>query len=379
MCRIKYKARLDERQVYDYTYIAEHEGEQVNSQKYDAYKKWYQDVKGWSLLDLMHKLCEEMKGTRPSDFRFGPCPACGSLRDKTDRPPVRVYYIHRNAEGGGKATMDRWICNSCQVTGNIFDFIAYREAGTDAASVRPKGYGIQQLFIDACLSDAPVEKAVNIVKKIQYPPTNEVMALLTKSTILNKCNEKRITNFLNKRGLIHEKMTSAGVAPKDFDYESLSQAEGKTCGWFIRSWAKKFPILIPLVDYKGNLRSLMARALNSSNRKTTCPIGYDVGKLFFANVNARLFLKKQIVPKKVWICEGEMDYLTMSMAENIYVIGVRSGSMSHLQLMPWKKEQTVYIATHNDKAGEQYAAEIKRNIYPARWKRVDMRNFGAGI
>lgn len=344
------------------------------SEKYESYKRWYDEVKGWALNDVLTNMNLIKKSGR-----FGPCPACGTSEDKMSRPPVRVTYVVGQSGGSGKATMDQWTCNHCHVKGNIFDFVAYKETGGDASSIRPRGYGMQQLFADACLSEPPVGNSVDKVKKIEYPPTKEVLALLQKSTIINKCKEKRILNFFKNRGLLAEKINTAGVAPGDFPYESLTVGQDRNCSWYLRSWAKSYPILIPLVDYRGDLKSIMARALNNSKQKTTCPIGFQVQNLFFANKNARLFLKKETVPQKIWIVEGEMDYLTLSMAEDVFVIGVRSGSMSHLQLIPWRKEQTVFIATHDDAAGNRYADEIKRNIHPAGWKRIDMKNLGAII
>ena len=111
-------------------------------------------------------------------------------------------------------------------------------------------------------------------------------------------------------------------------------------------------------------------------RKTTCPLGFSTRGLYFANKKARLFLSKEYAPEKIWICEGEIDYLTLAQADDITVIGVRSGSISGVQLMPWKAGQIVYIATDNDKQGNKYAEEITRNVRPAISRRVNVKMLG---
>jgi len=339
----------------------------MESEKLRLYKQWYAQVRNWKLQSLFLNLNMTQKNNR-----FGPCPACGATHDRLGRPPIKIY---KNDQFN---VMERWLCNAidCKVKGNIFDFVAYRQTGMPASMIK-NGFAIQQLFYELNLADEPTNTAPPIQKR-EYPPVDEVLKLLQSCTLLKHTNNKRVVKWCKRRGLIQDKMITAGVVSRDFDYNSLTVSKNSDKGlpWFPDFWAKYFPVLIPMVDFKGDLKSLMGRSLDTGKRKTTCPIGYSTSNLFFANKKARQFLKKEIVPEKIWIVEGEMDYLTISMSEKVTAIGIRSGSTNHVQLMPWQKTQTVLVATDNDKQGDIFAEETLRNIFPAKGVRVDMRKLG---
>ena len=131
------------------------------------------------------------------------------------------------------------------------------------------------------------------------------------------------------------------------------------------------------MDYQGNLKSIYGRSIRTVIRpKCIAPIHYTTANLFFTNKLAWEFLRRQTRPAAIWIVEGEMDFMSISQREDIPVIGIRSGAIEHLQLMPWHVIQTVVIATDNDRSGNKYAKEIAERVYPANPKRIHLGMLG---
>ena len=139
----------------------------------------------------------------------------------------------------------------------------------------------------------------------------------------------------------------------------------------------QYPVIIPLVDWKGNLVSLVGRSIGHERRKTSAPIGYSTKNLVNATLSARRFMQKLDVPEKIWITEGEMDYLAIAQS-GASTIGIRSGSIGAIQMLGWQEHQTVFIATDNDRTGEMYAEKVAENVYPAMAKRVRLDMIGGG-
>ena len=332
---------------------------------------WYEQAISYPLEAIAKAL-----GMKPhrSKGRWGPCPSCGAEKE-TDkkgksltRPPLKFY---KNSKGANV-----WLCNNhgCNAYGNIFDLVAYKKEGQPTENVGWKR--IRELFETLEICERTVENFME-KKDIEYPPVEEIFAMLKASTPIPKSSSPMISRWCKTRGLDKTKV-QAGLIDRNFDCSSLTQKtwHDKTLPWWLDKWKKQFPILIPLVDYKGDLKSLIGRATNADKRKQSCPLGYSTAELFFANKNARLFLKKEKRPEKIWICEGEVDYLTLAQFDQLTVIGIRSGSLSHLQLMPWHICQKVYVATDNDQQGDNFANQIKKLVQPAQPERVDVRKLG---
>lgn len=344
-------------------------------------KDWYVQAKSYPIEAIAEGLGLKKKGNR-----WGPCPTCGAenlkeiSKTQKNRYPLRLYTCGDNTE--------MWECMACNEYGNSFDMVAWAKEGRSAADTLTSYYDKQAKkyrndwtvlrthFQEMHICEHTVEK-LRQHTRVKYPPTAEVELLLKTSTWIPRCDSQRIISWCNRRKLDKEKM-QAGVVNPGFDCSSLTTSEwhDKTLPWWLDKWITLYPILIPLVDCSGNLKSVVGRATNSGTRKTTCPLGFSTANLFFANKNARRFLKREYIPEKIWICEGEVDYLTIAQLDQMTVIGVRSGSMSHLANMPWQICQTVFIATDNDATGEKYADEIAKNLFPASGRRIDVRNLG---
>ncbi len=95
------------------------------------------------------------------------------------------------------------------------------------------------------------------------------------------------------------------------------------------------------------------------------PKGHRADGLVMANRSAIRMLRRQVRPRTVIICEGEPDFLTRcSLNDEDVVLGIVSGSWGHdsafAAAIPSGSD--VHVLTHNDNAGDRYAADVSASI-----------------
>ena len=315
-------------------------------------------------------------GMEKNSFRWGPCPACNSGRasNKDDRPPVAFTAYPSTLQ-----YKNRWYCNACETKGNVFDLVAFHLDGKPASELKSWS-GLRKFFTGGHHFD---EKSMEKfeVKKKGYPPIEEVKHIIKSATPLHLSKDKSVLAWCERRGLNPKRlMHGPRVLDMSFDFEGLTKVEfnDQERSWFPSTWAKKYPVIVPMVDWKGDVRSFVARPIFKSIKhpKSRRPLGFSAKNLYFVNVASWKFLTQKILPKDMIIAEGEIDFLSVSQ-NDVPVIGITNGSIDHLQMMPWKAGQTVHIATDNDKAGNKLAKQIPNMIYPAQARRCHISTLGA--
>jgi len=328
-------------------------------------KSWYDEAQEQDIFAVAEQL-----GMSGQNKRYKPCPACGVTQagENDKRPPVRFSLTKR------KPQKMRWFCQSCETMGNVFDLVSFAMYGSAAADL-PRFNVLRSFFSNEVLAE--IKKKPKRVEKIeQYPPPDEVKLLLDASTPLCDVQDRNVIIWAKNRGLDIKKLKNGPrMIDPNFNFNKLTKVNVKhgTSPWFPKSWSKKYKIILPLVDYKGNLRSVYARATSKLQPKCRAPIFYTTKNLFFVNKLAWEFLKGQTRPMTIWIVEGEMDFMSIMQLERFPVIGIRSGAIDDLMKMPWHITQTVVIGTDNDTIGDKYASQVAERVYPAQPKRLQLR------
>jgi hypothetical protein len=326
-------------------------------------KNWFEQLGATSIVSMLQQLGYERKGKR-----WGPAPCCSEVRaSKSDhRPPVNTL--------GDKM----WICNACQTKGNIFDLISQhihkrQMEDTEWTVIRDwwASFDDNTQLLQVVPDPTPTR---------EYPPLHEVEALLSCSMRLNEVDKSHFNRYrdyntwmkFRQHRQIHDNCPAAFLRP-DADIRHLTQVEssrGTLSPWWRPEWRRQYPLVLPLWDKDAHHPiSLLGRTWGSAARKTTVPIGYTTANLFLVNKLARAWLQNQTTPSIIWIVEGEIDFINVSQADKA-VIGIRSGSINGLALMPWHRSQKVLIATDNDQAGDKYAHDAAIYCRPAQPMRI---------
>ncbi|MCO5168358.1 MAG: hypothetical protein M9894_18625 [Planctomycetes bacterium] len=181
-------------------------------------------------------------------------------------------------------------------------------------------------------------------------------------------------------------LRSRGIAPASVEDLGLARALpprlAEVPGWAgtrYGGWNESgHRFLLPLYGPNGALESLRARALNSNARpKSLAPRGYSVAGLVLACPLGRLMLHGSrlgdgtlaalfVATVGLVVVEGEPDYLSWATAAGTdvglecapAVLGLESGSWTDAVAARVPAGATVRVRTHQDEAGERYAARV---------------------
>jgi hypothetical protein len=130
------------------------------------------------------------------------------------------------------------------------------------------------------------------------------------------------------------------------------------------SWAVTHRLVVPLFGPAGEMESIHARSLAAivpgGQAKAASPTGYEVAGLVMANAPARAMLESGELPSgELLVVEGLPDFLAAAVAEpERAVLGILSGSFTPEIAARVPARARVEIRTHDDRAGERYAAQI---------------------
>ncbi len=174
------------------------------------------------------------------------------------------------------------------------------------------------------------------------------------------------------------------------DVEDLDLARVLPPAGELPGWARLFaggpdwrrlghPLVLPMFDARGELRSLHARALDpGAKRKTLNPLGGSPAGLVFAEPLGRLLLSGEAdaldrAPRPdVVVVEGVTDFLVAATRAGTgaaleaapAVLGVVSGSWAEDSPLAQRIPEGVRVAvwTDPDEAGDRYAAKIIKSL-----------------
>lgn len=190
----------------------------------------------------------------------------------------------------------------------------------------------------------------------EYPPETEVRALWDASVPVDR--DALAVRLLMGRSINFELVATLGLA------RSLAGLTGlpSWAAYGGRPWSRTgHALLVPAWDPQGALRSVRAwRVTDGDSPKRLPPRGHKAAELVQANLLGVRMLRRQACPLRLWIVEGEPDYLTAAttFGTGEAVIGIGSGSWTGLFAERVPKGTTVYVATHPDEAGDRYAEHV---------------------
>ena len=274
---------------------------------------WYEEAKNVTMDQVLIRL-----GASEHNRRWKPCPVCGAESENTSsRGPINIIRKNRTES----TNTDKFICNVCHAFGNHFELTAQAIFHESAESLRSRGdfKSLKDFYVNGGFVAEPLVKA----KPITYPPVDEVRHLLESSLKIDQGT--RAHQYLYGRGIDPTKIP-AYMADPTYDTSHMTKVESKfldknsgeevvrMISWWYSRWLKAFPILVPMFNFKGDLTSVLGRTAytNYKNRKSTVPIGYSTQNLYMFSPDILKWLHANQIPEKVWIAEGEIDYLTLT-------------------------------------------------------------------
>ena len=320
---------------------------------------WYEEALNLSISSVLLRL-----GATTKHRRWGPCPLCGESKEKSNsRPPINIFQVN------GK---ERFACNACKAYGSHFELVAQYLFQLSSYTLKNQGrfHELRSWYSSADFSHIPKPEYI-----IEYPPNKEVSAFIDACKPIKK--DSKEWNYLVGRG-INPSKAPVRMADPDFDIESLSKREWKNqlLPWW-PEWNKPYRLIIPLMNHKTEVKSFVGRTIYKKKGKTAVPLRYNTQNLFMMSPGVINWINGGAFAEKIWIAEGEIDFLHLA-SKGANVIGIRNGTIDHLQRLPWKTIQQCYIATDADEAGDRYAEKIPDLVCPAMSFRVHFNLLGEG-
>ena len=124
-------------------------------------------------------------------------------------------------------------------------------------------------------------------------------------------------------------------------------------------------LLLPAWDHRGQMRSVRAwRVIESEDPKRLPPSGRRSNELVQANRMAVLMLRSRVIPKTVFLVEGEPDFAIAAtrFGKDDAVIGIGCGAWTDNFAKAIHPKTEVIVATHADRAGDKYADQIIESL-----------------
>lgn len=282
--------------------------------------------------------------------RWGPCPACSTRTDS-----------HRR--GALVCNGPRWFCSKCGVKGDGVTLISYVLTG------EPRSYREAFAWLEdrkpALAQLPPIEEEVR-----QRIPLRDLVELMRACLPAKDCHDGDYFDYCERKG-VEPSAAPGGILPP-----VGHPVYARTRAWWPGHRSQTWRIVLPMFDSSGQLAGMHVRATTSTaTPKARWPIGVDCRGLFFANEAGRRFLRGELTPTEVLICEGFSDsFYAMSLPAPAgrAILGVESGSPEALRLVRFHVDTPVYCATHPDEKGDQYAEKIVANVLPATTYRIPL-------
>lgn len=285
------------------------------------------------------------------------CPWCNGGRDT---PPLSV----RVREGQVFAK-----CFSCDAAGDIFALVAAvhgHDTRRDFAAIRAAAASIAGL---AATLPAPTGNAPRAATEgpVTYPDAGEVQAVWGQA--------QRVADAPDAAAYLEARAIDAGAADT-YDLARVLPPAGPLPPWARiagRTWREAgYRLVVPVFDHHGAMRSLRAWRLPGGiegGPKRIAPAGCSSAGLVMACPVARHMLSTGAGPEglAVVIAEGEPDWLTWASrvsdaAEAPAILGIGAGAWCEALAARIPDGARVAIRTHQDTAGNRYAADIRATL-----------------
>ena len=229
--------------------------------------------------------------------------------------------------------------------------------GTVASGLRD---GLASPVTLAPISTAP---PADLANQQGYPPQSEVRAQLAAAWAIQVDSD--VGRYLSSRGIGPGKSSYLGMAYQPGDRQPGAK-------WWPISWYQRYPLMVPLYDHSGRLRSIHARAITDIQPKTRLPWQCSAKGLVMADPVALAILRGEGLPQRyggLVVAEGLTDTLTWAATcwmrhghggPWLGTLGYLSGSASALERararIPTSKP--IYVHMDQGRAGDRYCAVI---------------------
>lgn len=332
---------------------------------------WLDNIRAQPVLTVARDLGLETKATRGASAGsiFG-CPACSAVKRHTKSRDKRGAIGLR---GDGKG----WQCHQCDQTGDGLDLVSWKMTGERFAETHDKTKVIQWCKNRFGGDDStPPPRAVTATVVMSTATVSEEPeadpAYLTDEAIYLWDHCHRLTSdadavaYVKSRGVVDpsklESWNLCRVLPKSFAPKWTWHSPD---GGVPKPWAETgHRLIFPLYDVHGQMRSVLARAIVPSERKSTTA-GPRSGLILLDGVICDwLRRNRPDVPcATIHITEGEIDF--MLRCESIQdqplstgVAGIMSGSWKRAHALAMPRHVHVSLETDHDAQGDKYAADI---------------------
>lgn len=175
----------------------------------------------------------------------------------------------------------------------------------------------------------------------------------------NKCLSRALDDEMYKKDIaVYEYINSRGLgdAWNERLYGILpDRAESlhPATRWWLQNDHR---IVVPLYNLKGELVNIQSRSIKQGvERKVLFPADSTARGTVFANLYGLELLRgaKFTIQTPVIMCEGLTDYLCLSIHYTGPVFGIPGTGMASSAIGDWAREQNVFLALDNDKAGDE--------------------------
>lgn len=330
---------------------------------------WLDNIRAQPVLTVAKLLGLETKATRGASAGsiFG-CPACSAKKRHTKSRDKRGAIGLR---GDGKG----WQCHQCGQTGDGLDLVSWELSAARFSDTHEKTrviawckeeFGGDDSSPPPRIQHAPVSTAPAVDEPEDEPAylTDEALELWDACHLLSSDNEA--VAYIRSRG-IHDpvslelwnicRVLPRRLTPK-WTYHSPS-------GGAPQPWATTgHRLIFPLHDSTGRIRSVLARAIVPSDRKSTTA-GPRSGLILLDGVVLDWLRRyRPVVDDAVLhVVEGEIDFMLRCEAiqnEPLShgVVGITSGAWKKAHA--WKMPYPIHVRldTDNDEQGDKYAKDI---------------------
>ena len=311
----------------------------------------------------------QMDVNRPQDG-LGPCPLCGQLtRHRKTRDRRGAIGLTRDGRG--------WRCFQCGAGGDACAFAAATVTGSTSPGSRGWCEVRQRLLARGFFQQEGAQLMVGAHGgaggKVGPPPAGQVAAVWAACVPVAESTEASL--WLYNRSLCFARVT-------DFDLARALRPTSNVPSW---AWMNGQPwtrsghrLVVLLHNHKGRPASLHARSVDLQcprADKAASPCHFEVRGLVMACALARRWLADECIAGVgsaasyvarvgLVVAEGLPDWLSWASQfsdadqDAPAVLGIVSGSWSQEIARKIPDACSVTIATHHDKQGNKYAAQI---------------------
>lgn len=335
---------------------------------------WIEAMRGTPIAEVASQLGLTVDEKRRC---ISPCPSCGRERRNASTP-------HEKRGAIGLPSDTKWFCFACEVGGDAIDLVA---ASLGRARFKDLPHHRRQEVKEWCgrfvgndetsqIRRRPSQPPERVEKP--YPPLAEVLELLRHC--IPTTEDKQVDAYLRSRG----------VDAIDVDDRRLAFALPE--GVSLPSWARfgvnrwteiGSRLIVPLVDCRGEIRSVVARRIvDGETPKALPPKGFGKSGLVWACPFIRTVLRDGMPewwgadapPLRIFIVEGDSDFLTAATgaAQGLRwsdadefapgILGITSGAWTAEVAGRIPDGAELIVATDDDDAGWKYLEVIERSI-----------------